>query len=183
MTEPAATLERFKTHLNKTSVDDDDELLSFLRAATKMVEEGTDFNIGPIITRQVTARVESSAGVFILPSASVVSVDSVVPANGSSSVDVSGLDVDSEAGIIRPGTTSVRNGRHVVTYTAGRATTAAEVPDDIQLAVCIVGKYLWDTQRGRLGNRSGTSAEATTEASGSFEMNRAKALLRHYRLS
>lgn len=171
--EPGATLEAFKTHLNKTSAGDDDELLGHLLAATQIAESDPEFGIGPIVTREVTSSLTWVKG-GLLPIGPVISVTGLAGDYDYTTDDVTVTD----AGVITG--TSVVNGDYVVTYQAGRADATEDVPEDIQLAVCIIGKHLWETQRGRSANRVGNIPDDGPQM-GYLIPHRAASILRGHR--
>ena len=174
--ELGATLENFKAHLNKTGDAENDELERVLRAATSITENDPEVGIGPIVNRSVTSRRTWSSVGAVLPVGPVVSVETIAGDHG----DYTGDDVViDDAGILTNvlgGT--IAHGDYDVTYTAGWAATTEDVPDDIQLAVCIIGKHLWETQRGRTANRVGTIADGESMPMGFLVPHRAAAILR-----
>ena len=183
MTIPAAVpFQEFKAHLNITVDADDDELSTTLGAATGVVEG----IIGPIIVRGFTERARS-AGSLLLSKYPVVSVATVTHARGTDGPFVTAdVLVDEDTGLVEH--VDGRNfwpGSWTVAYTAGRWETEYSVPDDVRLAVCIIGKHLWETQRGtasRPGMLGRTSGVDPTERvpMGFAVPNRAATLLEPY---
>lgn len=178
----AVPFPEFKAHLNATTAVDDDEMSTQLAAATG-VAEGV---VGPIITRTFTSRVRSS-GVLLLPKYPVVEVASMTHLFDLAGPFVTAdVLVDREIGLVQlANQAAFRDGSWTVVYTAGRAATPDEVPEDIRLAVCIIGKHLWETQRGTasrpgmLGRTS--SADPTERVPMGFAIpNRAVTLLEPY---
>ena len=183
MTIPAAVpFGEFKAHLNITVATDDDELATTLGAATGVVEG----IIGPVIVRGFTSRVRSGGSLF-LPKYPVVSVETLAHDFAHAGPYVT-ADVlfDPEIGqvMLSSGARFV-DGSWTITYTAGRWETEYSVADDVRLAVCIIGKHLWETQRGtasRPGMLGRTSSVDPTERvpMGFAVPNRAATLLEPY---
>lgn len=181
----AVELERFKEHLGVTGNAQDGELLSTLRAATKAAE--AKGRVGPIIQRSFTSRVEGRGGRLILPKRPVASVTTVTGARGAGSYAADELDVDSRAGLV--GFASGGNlprGEYDVTYVAGWFVTVADVDDDVVTAVCIIGKHLWETQRGRMARpgvlgHTGSLQDSDKVPAGFALPHRAAQLLTDYR--
>jgi hypothetical protein len=159
------TLAELKAHLNKTGDADDVELETFRASAQDHVEE----LVGPVLWREVT---QASRGCALaLHTLPVVAVDTV---DGGDPADYT---VDLEAGIVE-GLPTVE--RVDVVYTAGRT----ECPDAIRMATLIIGKHLWETQRGRASNRAGGAVEGEQRLPAGFLIpHRAEALLRPHMLS
>lgn len=182
MTTPAASLADFKQHLSKSDDTDDFELNVMLEAATELAEG----LVGPIVNRSVTSRVHFPGGVLTLPSWPVVSVESVTDVRGDSSYVAADLEVDTAAGMVRlDGGGALSAGVWDVTYTAGRAAAAVDVPASIRLAVLIIGKHLWETQRGKSTRRSASGqmlAEEERAPQGFAVPHRAAQLLMPYRV-
>lgn len=188
MATPAAvTLEVFKDHLNipAGNTQDDAEVTRTLIAATSAAEGRG--RVGPIIARAFDHRAASTGGVVVLPKRPLVSIDAVVGTRGGQSLVAADLGVDKLAGIVeyRDGR-GIPSGAFDFTYTAGWFTSVAEVDEDVALAVCIIGKHLWETQRGRqsrpgiLGNTSTAQADPDRVPLGYALPNRAQQLLTPY---
>lgn len=168
MSTPAAvTVDAFTTHLDKSLTDADMGLLpSYIVAATSAAEGPLGIR-GPIVVRSFTSRVDAWGGLLVLPRRPVVSVSSVVAAGSGASYaswggggavtwggapgETDELDVDPVSGIVESVGARISSGSYTVTYTAGLAATVAAVDPDIALAVCIIGKHLWETRRGTSG--------------------------------
>lgn len=147
---PGATLTAFRQHLGKTGSGADTELEAHLSAATSIAETHPEHGIGPIVNRTVTATAAYTPDVgLVLPEGPVVSIETLT---GDTAAYVTADVRFTTAGVVSPvyGGTLVR-GDYLVSYTAGRAETTEDVPADIQLAVCIIGKHLWRTQRAPVG--------------------------------
>ena len=178
--EPGATLERFKRHLGKTGTADNTELEEHLFAATTIAESNPEHGIGPIVNRTVTTRAPYTTDVgLVLPDGPVVSITSLT---GDAASYVTADVRFTSDGIVSPIYGGyLLAGEYLVTYVAGRAATTAEVPDDIQLAVCIIGKHLWRTQRAPVGApRTGATDEESVPM-GFLIPHRAAAILDGHR--
>lgn len=180
----AATVAEFREHLQKTGVNDDAALQRHLMAAT-VVAEGA-LGIGqPIVERDLTVRVTVSGGLTILPKTPVVSITSFLGIGPTPNAVVANLDVDKDAGIVTALSGWLTGGDYNVTYRAGLAATVAVVPEDLRLAVCIVGKQMWETQRGRATGRAGELSQGSLPdervPAGFLVPHRAKAIFMAYR--
>lgn len=181
MSTPAAVeLAEFKEHLNKAATEDDDELTAFIVSATSIAERDADCGIGPIVKRDITRRVDIDCGRGMLPLSPAVAVVTATQVDTGDVVTVTDLDPD--LSII----TTDATGPLSVTYTVGRATGVADVDEDIRKAVCIIGKHLWETQRGRSASaRGGTLGQDSTPdervPSGFLIPHRARSILLGHR--
>ena len=178
----AASLAEFKAHLNITDTTQDVEVQAMLDAATG-VAEGV---VGPIVERGVTSRVDFPGGALALPAYPVVSVESVSSVRRDAVYPETDLEVDATAGMVRlTGGSGLPADMYDVTYTVGRAATTDDVPAALKLAVLVIGKHMWETQRGRtarpgiLGHNSGVEDERPLM--GFALPNRALQLLQPYR--
>jgi hypothetical protein len=178
--EPGATLERFRRHLNKTGTGSDAELEEHLLAATSIAENHPEHGIGPIVNRTVTDYGTYTADVgLVVSQGPIVSVTTLA---GDTASYVTADVRFSPAGVLIPvygG--SIAAGTYLVTYVAGRAATTADVPDDIQLAVCIIGKHLWQTQRAPVGRPGATPDSEASVPTGFLIPHRAAAILDGHR--
>lgn len=158
MTTPPVTLDEVRAHLNVTaSVDISEfELQMHLDAATEAVEN----RVGPLVIRDVVERSVSWGRVALRlrPAVSITSVSTVLAgAVNPVAGDTSTLTLDSGSGVLDL-TGRVANGSTVeVAYRAGRG-TVDQIEGRFKLAVLIVTKHLWETQRGQgaRGSRWGT---------------------------
>lgn len=165
-TPPAVTVPRFRAYLGKQSVDDDGMLAEMAVAATSIAERSPDCGVGAIVQRPVTALVRIRGGYGTLPMSPPVSITS--PA---------GLTLDPDLALVYG-----PDGPTTVTYLVGRAATVEDVPEDLRLAVCIIGKHLWETQRGRPASRGGVLVgEEDRVPQGFLIPNRARAILQGYK--
>lgn len=158
------TLEEFLAHLNKSEPTEEDtaELQRHLNAAQRHVER----RIGAILWRTQTQRARFGSSRDTLRHYPVVAVDSV-EVDGDAWTD---HDVNIDAGSV---SCLPRYGEVVITYTVGRTS----IDDDVRMATLIIGKHLWETQRGRNANRAGTPSEGDKPLVGFLIPHRAAALL------
>ena len=185
-TVPPVTLDELKAHLNMVAApsEDDAELAVTLAAAT----EACEGEVGPILHRTVRERITVTGCALIVSHPPVVSVEELRDLHGTT-YDTSDLDVD-RSGLIRGITRDLRPGRYDVTYTAGMAATADDVPAAVKLAVMIVAGHMWETQRGRQARTGFIPGEGITPTdqaalimSGFSLPRRALELMRPYRLA
>lgn len=175
-----ASLEELKAHLNRNpAIDadylDDNELRTFLSAATRIVEN----YIGPISVRTFTERFVSNSGVgfsgVITPQRiPLISVTSITPDNGTviNVADPLQVTVDTDVGVILLNLNWVPTG--VVVYKAGRVS----IPDSAKLAGMIIAAHMWETQNGGAGLPfPGDTSQVVISGSGFSIPNRAKELL------
>lgn len=176
-----------KRYLNILTTTNDEELRSFIEAATGIVEDV----VGSVVVRSVTETHTRPGRVLVLRSAPVVSLTSItsVLTNSGLSYDVTALDVDTDTGIVRrvdglplvwrrPGfsPTPVR-----IVYTAGRPI----IPAAITMAAQVIIDHLWETQRGHTqGVRPAPGGGRSQKKGPSPDLPpRARELLRPYRRS
>lgn len=143
-----------KQFLNITSTANDEELRSFVEAATQMVENV----VGPVLLRPVTEVHTRPGQVLVLkqpPAIALVSVTAIQTSGvftRTQVYDVSLLDLDPDTGIVRRLDGLPLGCRRAglppsplrVGYTAGRRM----VPGSITMAARVVINHLWATQRG-----------------------------------
>ncbi len=134
----AIPLSEFKAHLNVTRTNDDAEIQRVLDAAELWANHHTAGRLGGG-EATFTARALTGS-VLILPAARLASLVSLTDPFGNVAVMTGLEEHDLQAGIIAlpyklKGTWTV-----VATYDE-------EIPADLKLAVLIVGKHLWETQR------------------------------------
>lgn len=183
MSIPAAVLfQEFKRHLNMTADDDDDDLATTLGAATGAAEG----LIGPVVIRSFTSMVRGGGAIF-LPKYPIQSVSTLTHGLAREGPYATAhVLFDAEIGrVILTSGARFCGGSWTVVYTAGRWHTATEVSDDVRLAVCIIGKHLWETQRG-VASRPGmlgrtSNGDATDRVPMGFAIpSRAATLLEPY---
>jgi hypothetical protein len=130
-----------KRHLNLSSSVDDEELRSFIEAATRVVENV----VGPVVVRSVSEVHASPGRLLVLGQTPVLSLTSISPVSvGGVSYSSTDVDVDLATGVVR-----LLSGRRFagplrVVYTAGRVS----VPASMTLAAKLIIGQMWETQRG-----------------------------------
>lgn len=133
-----------KAHLGKSAanVEDDEELRSFVEAATALVEDIR----GEVVARRTVVddiNVPGGTGALLLPHSPVISLTSVASVDGATSWDVADLYVDSRTGVVAVQAGSSLSGMVRFTYVAGYVV----VPANYSLAAKIIAAHLWETQQ------------------------------------
>jgi hypothetical protein len=134
-----------KAHLRVTNTGSDEQIRSFVEAATGVI----DFRVKTSILRTYTESHSVNGPVVPLRHYPVQEVVSIQYASGGS-IDVGSVDVD-DVGMMRTG--GWFRGRFTVTYKAGHAV----VPAGWVLAAKIIVQHLWDTQRPNDSRRPATA--------------------------
>lgn len=170
-----------RTHLNLRSSTNDDELRSFIAAATEVIEKDPDIGVGPVVVRTYTE--QASAGrCLTLWRTPVVSITSVEPYQTvGTSYDPAGLVFDSVTGIVeRSDGLWFTGGPFSVTYKAGRSV----VPANIRLAALEMIKHWWESQRGpAVGARPPVSGEPVVTVSSGYAIpTRCAQMLRAFKM-
>jgi hypothetical protein len=145
---------RAQLNMGPAETSDDDELRGFIGAATGAVERA----LGRVVVRRsVTDRFEMSGAVaeLLLRNVPVLSLTSVVSADGATTWSTAGLRVDAETGLVTVASGPAFTGALDFTYQAGLPI----VPEDYQLAGLIIIQHLWETQRGTMGVQLGGDSE------------------------
>ena len=135
------SLDDAKAHLDITTTADDDELRTWIGAATRVVERLA----GPCVRQSVSQRVVDGWEWWLTkrPVLSVTSVTAV--RTGGTAVDTDDLVVDAATGRVeRADGAYFSGGPWTVVYVAGRQV----VPDNVLGAGKVILKHLWETQRG-----------------------------------
>jgi hypothetical protein len=170
-----ATLEEFLAYLNKDSnAVDTVELQDTLEGATEAAEGW--HNVGPIMARSFTDRVEATAdGKLILPHTPVQSVTSATRIQDSFAYLTVDLDVDKKAGIVSGLNYRLPPGDYDVICEAGRN----PVPVSLKQAVLIIAGHHWQTQQNTpTRNRfAGSENDGVRVSMGYLIPNRAAHLL------
>lgn len=137
---------RAQLNFGPTETADDDELRTFIGAATGAVERALGRTV---VRRSFTDRfaVSCSAAELLLRHVPVLSLTSVVSADGATTWSTANLRVDSETGLVTVVAGSAFTGALDVTYQAGYQV----VPENYRLAGQIIIQHLWETQRGTMG--------------------------------
>lgn len=138
------SLADIKAQTNIASDTNDDELRPWVEAATEVIEE----HLGQAVVRRTfveDAWVEGNQ--IALTWAPVISLTSVVSADGSTTYDVTKFHVSQRSGVLTPVAGSVPRGLTTFTYIAGMQV----IPAKYTRAACIIVQHLWETQRGNFG--------------------------------
>lgn len=175
-------LQDAKAMLNipQTTTTYDDEIQSWLDTITASLERMSG---GPMVNRTVVERVSATAaaGALCVRSRPLVSVTSVVDTGGGSTLTISDIEIDTNAGVIRKklgvpwlGTSDV----YTVTYVAGWGTS---VPASFTAAARIIIDHLWATQHGPSARPALGDPDMTTLTGWGYAIpNRAAELLAPY---
>lgn len=155
----AVTLAEAKAYLNMaaTPTTSDDELGVFIdRAEAAVVRK-----CGPLTATAVTERVRGGGPMLSVEQTPILSLTSVTPVGGSALT--SSLVTAARAGVIEQETGGAFGSRwYDVTYTAGWAATAPDLPEDLRNGVLELLRHLWDTQRPGGARRPGSAPSDTT---------------------
>lgn len=158
-----------KQQLNMTTATSDEEVRSFLEAATGVVED----ELGQAVVRRSFTEEHTVTGALVLNWTPVVSLSSVALINGTHTWDVSTLHV-SPAGVVTSLGGVALSGRVTVTYVAGMAI----IPRAYAQASMIILQNLWETQRARSGSPRPGVTDGTRIPGSSYALpNQAKELL------
>jgi len=146
----ALSLDEAKAHLNITADVDDSELQAFIDAAERAIAHYT----GPLEPTTRTIRVPGGQALVLpVPVISLTTVTPILP--GATALDLSGFDIDPISGVVTNYTALPLSAReYIVTYVAGWS----DVPDDLLLAVKVLLRHFWSSQRGG-GQRPGRTPE------------------------
>lgn len=131
-----------KLRIDSASSGSDENLRTFVEACTDVIEEYLD---EVVAQRAVTAVVTASGGSAVLPIGPVVSLTTVTSHDGVITWDVADLRV--RDGILRTVAGPELRGDLAVDYLAGRR----ELPPSYTLAVWMILRHLWETQRASYG--------------------------------
>lgn len=163
-----------KKHLNKTDAGDDEELRSFIEAATAVIEE----HRAETVTRRTVVediRVRGPVMVVQLGTSPVQSLTSVATVDGSTTWDVDDLHVTPH-GVVTVQSGAALSGLVRFTLVAGYSV----IPANYTLAAKIIVAHLWETQQqpGLGSNPYGADAQFLTPTGRGFAIpNRAVELL------
>jgi hypothetical protein len=177
MTTPTpVTLDEFKAHLNKTGDVDNGELVWMLEAATEAVEGW--HGIGPLVARQFNERVQVECGHAVLTKTPVRSVTSLTRVTDGLEYLTAALDVDEASGIVEGLSSRFQPGKYMAVYDAGRD----PVPVSLLEATLIIGKHLWESQRGPKSKLRGGDDESRAQWAGAGYLipNRAAHLMQPF---
>jgi hypothetical protein len=144
---------RAQLNMGATETADDEELRGFIGAATGAVERA----LGRVVVRRsiVERQQVGRAREVLLRQVPVLSLTSVVAADGSATWDPAVMQVDGETGLLTVTSGESLTGAVDFTYQAGELI----IPEDYQLAALIIVQHLWETQRGTMGVQLGGDGE------------------------
>lgn len=128
--DPFLDTDEVKAHLNKVTSTNDSELPGFISAACEMIRQ----RIGEVLAVPASETVTVTGGRAVLQHRPVLDVTTP------------GWELLSPEGVVAA---PVGDGTAEVTYTAGRAATAAEVPGHIRLAGLELVRHLWTNSQNR----------------------------------
>ena len=176
MTTPVpATMSEALNYLNKDpNAAHTSELEAFLEGATEAAEGW--HNVGPIVARQFTDRIEATAdGNLLLLHTPVTAVTSATRISDGYTYLTADLDLDKNAGIVSGLNYRLPPGDYDVVYTAGRN----PVPVSLKQAVLIIFGHHWQTQQNsaRRNRPVGAESDGVRVSMGYLIPNRAAHLL------
>jgi uncharacterized phiE125 gp8 family phage protein len=163
---------RAQLNFGASETADDDELRGFIGAATGAVERA----LGRVVVRRpFTDRFDISGAVteLLLRHVPLLSLTSVVSADGATTWSTANLRGDSETGLVTVAAGGAFTGSLDVTYLAGLQV----VPEDYRLAGLIIIQHLWETQRGAMSVQLGGDNETYMPGRGFAIPRRALELL------
>lgn len=145
---------RAQLNMRTTETGDDDELRGFIGAATGAVERALGRRV---VRRSFTDRFEvgRATAELLLRNVPVLSLTSVVSADGATTWSTGNLRVDGETGLVTVVSGAALTGAVDVTYQAGDTV----IREDYRLAALIIVQHLWETQRGTMGVQLGGDNE------------------------
>lgn len=151
-------------HMDLTATSNDEELRSFIEAATGVVEDV----VGPVVVRTVS-EVHRSGSLLALGHCPVVSLTSLVPVlAGGIGYAVDDVDLDPETGIVLRLDGGSFAGPLRVTYQAGRRVVPASIAQGGKEVI----RHMWETQRGHSGARPGFGDEEFMQTGSGFTIPR-----------
>jgi hypothetical protein len=177
------TLDDAKAQLNITSTANDAELTAYVNSVDPVIERV----IGPVTPREVTEVQDlprTGAACMVLRTTPVIELTTVEPLlAGVPAVDVDGLVLDGDTGVVQRFDCRLLRGPLRVTYQAGRA----EVPATVNLAARMLVQHLWRTQNraspGLAGGGEDYSVSDPIPGMGYAVPNRVLELLEPYKLA
>jgi hypothetical protein len=163
-----------RAQLNMAAAEtaDDDELRGFIGAATGAVERALGRTV---VRRSFTDRfaIGGATAELLLRTVPVLSLTSVVSADGATTWSTANLRVDGETGLVTVVSGAALTGTVDVTYQAGDTV----IREDYRLAGLIIVQHLWETQRGTMGVQLGGDSEPYVAGRGFAIPRRALELL------
>lgn len=163
---------RAQLNFGASETADDDELRGFIGAATGAVERALGRTV---VRRSFTDRLQvgRAATELLLRNVPVLSLASVVSADGATTWSTGNLRPDGETGLVTVVSGPAFTGTVDVTYQAGDIV----VREDYRLAALIIVQHLWETQRGTMGVQLGGDNEPYVAGRGFAIPRRALELL------
>lgn len=160
MITPPVDLDAFKDHIGYDHDDgsEDAKLTQILAAATGAVEG----KVGAMVMRASDERAEVRGGVLIIGARPLVNITTLTNRRTGATVDVTTLDVDTDARIATSLTGRLADGVYDVACTIGRD----PVPEDLIEATLIVAEQLFETQRGTTATGRGWGGVADEVGAG-----------------
>jgi hypothetical protein len=131
-----------KAQLNTTTTVNDEELRTYVEAATGVIER----HLGQAVVRRARTEEHCVRGGLVLNWTPVVSLTSVALVDGTYTWNVADLHV-SPAGVVTSPLKTAPYGEVAVTYLAGMSV----IPEEYCLAARIIVQHLWKTQRPERG--------------------------------
>jgi hypothetical protein len=146
VTDQVISLEQARNQLRLTSPNGNDDLRTFIAAATVAIED----HVGrKVVRRTITAEKHYGVcGVVILKRSPVLSLTSVSTIDGVTTWNVNDLDVDTDTGIVTALTGPRLSGNLKFTYLCGMRV----VPVNYLMAARYIVEQLWQTMRPFVGN-------------------------------
>lgn len=144
------TIADVKPYLNLTTTDND----SLLADVIAQAEEWVIDRCGPLVSTNLTKRVERTGYALMVPVYPILSVTSVTGVDTATVVTLDADEINLRTGVITPDTWPSTDSLFDVVYVAGRAA----VPEQLRRAVIEMTRYLWRPQRGA-GQRQGDAGD------------------------
>ncbi|MFJ5644043.1 hypothetical protein [Streptomyces sp. NPDC093223] len=162
---------RAQLNMRPSETADDDELRTFIGAATAAVERALG---RAVVRRSITERHQvGRTSQVLLRQVPVLSVTSVTTADGSTSWDPANLRIDSETGLVTVVAGEPLAGDVDFVFEAGEAI----IQENHRLAGLIIIQHLWETQRGTMGVQLGGDTDNWSAGRGFAIPRRALELL------
>lgn len=146
------TIADVKPYLNISATTNDDVIASCIGQAEEWVID----RCGPLVSTNLTKRVELTGHSLMLPVYPVISVTSVTGVDTGTVVTLDADDVNLRTGIITPDTWPTADHTFTVVYVAGRSA----VPEQLKRAVIEMTRYFWRPQMGAAQARQGDQSVA-----------------------
>lgn len=155
-----ASLDEFAAQLNRTDSTDNNELRTYLAAATDWVERTIG---GPIVPTTITETGQVRNGSYALRRRPVISVTSITPSLGDP-LSAGSYILDADTGVVR----QIGNGWYTFVYRAGLSV----MPERVKLAGLMLAEHLWQVQNGGGGLPFPGDADLTPQVPMGFAVPR-----------